>query len=145
MILRQTYWPDDKSVSRADKIARLLSSIDSAEKAVVVEVKRYQKRRSREAENYLWGVVYPLMSSASGYEKDELHQAMCAKFWGENVSKVMGLTISRPRRTTTTNEDGEKDVLSPADYWDFTDFVIREAAMWFDVVVPEPNPEMRKR
>jgi len=70
---------------------------------------------------------------------------MLHKYFGSKVIDLMGEQLKVPVRTTTTDEDGEKDVLSASAYWDFTDFVIREAAMWYDVVVPPPDPELRKR
>lgn len=143
-VLRQTYWPTDTPEMHADKLHRLEMILAMPDKALCVEVKRHVKSRSREAENYLWGVCYPLMSDASGYEKVEIHDAMCRRYFGTTTTKVMGTQIERPLRTTTTNEHGERDVLSAGDYWDFTDFVIREAAVWYDIAIPEPDPEKRR-
>lgn len=144
-LLKQTYWKSDTDNQRGDKELRLLALLRQSGNDLVVEVKRHVKSRSREAENYLWGVCYPLMSDASGYEKHEIHDAMLIAYFGEESVTVMGRTLIKPRRTTTTNEEGERDVLGAADYWDFTDFVIREAALWYDLAIPSPDPERRKR
>lgn len=143
-LIKQVYYPTDTTEMRAEKLSRLNRTMDQ-EFAVEVVAKRYVKSRSREAENYLWGVCYPLMSDASGYEKHEIHDAMLKAYFGDDTHVVMGQTVSKPRRTTTTNEDGERDILSASDYWDFTDFVIREAALWYDLAIPPPDPEKRKR
>ena len=143
-LLKQVYYPADTAEMVTGKLARLASSVHQLYPVEVV-AKRKVKSRSREAENYLHGVCYPLMSDASGYEKPELHLAMLHKYFGSKVIDLMGEQLKVPVRTTTTDEDGEKDVLSASAYWDFTDFVIREAAMWYDVVVPPPDPELRKR
>lgn len=139
-ILRQVYHMDDSAEQVAEKMNRLADSIDTRSHAVTVEVKRYTKPRSDESNAYLWAVVYPLMSNASGYEVEELHGIMCAKFFGTTAIKVMGEIITRPCRTTTTDERGERAVLSPAEFSEFLEFVIREAALWFDLAIPPPRP-----
>lgn len=142
-LLKQTYYPQDDHFG--DKFGRLRDTLSAPERPVVVEVKRAVKSRSREAENYLWGVCYPLMADASGYEKHELHDALLRRWFGEVAVEVMGKTVTKPVRTTTTDESGEHAVLAAADYWEFTDFVIREAALWYDVAIPPPDPEKRTR
>lgn len=144
-ILKQTYWKDDTDEQGSDKLSRLHALLDARQFDYVVEVKRYVKKYSRAAEDYLWGVCYPLMSEASGYEKEELHYTMCCKFFGTRIATIMGTNVEVPMRTTTTNVLGEKEPLGAMDYWDFTDFVIREAATWFDVAIPPPDPELRTR
>lgn len=149
-LLKQTYWRADtpgQLVNKVQRLVELLSPEDGRERTqdLVVEVKKHVKSRSREAENYLFGVCYPLMSDASGYEKHEIHNAMLQAYFGTTAVEVMGQVVTKPVRTTTTNEDGEHEVLSAADYWDFTDFVIREAALWYDLAIPPPDPEKRTR
>src|SRR5688500_8753366 len=142
-ILKQVYYPEDDTEVVAGKLDRLKYALRQKFPVEVV-IKRKVKTRSPEASNYLWGICYPLMSDASGYDKDDLHAAMCRKWFGTKVIEVMGEKFSIPVRTTTLNEDGEREVLGAVDFWDFTDFVIREAAMWYDVAIPPPDPEMRK-
>jgi hypothetical protein len=144
-LLRQTYWPADSSEQRADKVARLVTSVQRTDFAVTVEVKRHQKKRSPEANAYLWGVVYPLLADASGYEKEELHYVMCCRFFGTKVVEVMGQRYERPVRTTTTNEDGELEWLPPGPFAELVDFAIREGALWYDVIVPPPSPKQVPR
>ena len=139
-LLKQVYYPDDRPEQTADKTARLIASLHK-EFAVEVEIKRHAKKRSPEANAYLWGVCYPLLSDASGYEKEELHYVMCCKFFGTKVVEVMGERYERPVRTTTTNEDGELEWLDSATFAQFVDFVIREGALWYDVAIPPPSPK----
>lgn len=143
--IKQVYSPLDTVDQQSDKLSRLTKMLVNADFPLEVSVKRKVKTRSPEASNYLWGVCYPIMANASGYEKEELHVAMCRKWFGSKVIEVMGEKFTIPVRTTTLNENGDREVLGAGDFWDFTDFVIREAAMWYDVTIPPPDPELRKR
>lgn len=148
-LIKQVYWPADSDEQLDAKQTRLHQAMFPGSQRhsfpIEVIVKRHVKSRSPEASNYLWGVCYPLMADSSGYEKEELHDAMCRRYFGTVVVHVMGEAIEHARRTTTTDENGDRDVLGAADFWDFTDYVIREAATWFDVAIPPPDPEKRKR
>lgn len=139
--LKQVYWPGDTSDQITAKLDRLKATIFNRGFAVEVSVRRHQKKRTPEANAYLWGVCYPLMSDTSGYEKEEIHFAMCCKYFGSSVMEVMGQRFEKPVRTTTTNEDGEAEWLGAMDFAEFVDFVIREAAYWYDVTVPPPTPK----
>jgi hypothetical protein len=141
-LIKQTWWPEDTDAQRDAKLQRLHATVlAQRDFPIEVVVKRHQKKRTPEANNYLWGVVYPLMSDASGEEKEEIHFAMCCKYFGEKVIEVMGERYRRPRRTTTTNDEGEAEWLSPGEFAEFVDFTIREAAFWYDVAVPPPTPK----
>jgi hypothetical protein len=143
--IRQVYYPHDKDAQRQDKIDRLLATLANREFPVQVEVARFQKKRTPEANAYLWGVCYAVMSSESGYEREEIHHAMCCKYFGTKVIEVMGERFERPLRTTTTNEEGDAEWLGRGPFAEFVDFVIREAAMWYGVAIPPPNHEQVPR
>lgn len=143
--LRQVYYPEDDGRQVDAKFDRLRSVIYTGGIPLQVEVTRYQKKRSPEANAYLWAVCYALMSEASGYEREEIHAAMCRKFFGTTIVEVMGERFERPVRTTTTNEDGELEWLGVMEFAEFVDFVIREAAYWYDVIVPPPTPKQVPR
>lgn len=140
-IIKQTYWMDDAPDFVVDKLNRLNAAIESREHPVVVEVRRYQKPRSPEANAYLWGVCYVHMSAASGEEREDLHVIMCRKFFGTKIIDAMGVKYEVPIRTTTHNEHGDKEWLGAMEFAELVDFVIREAAMWYDVAIPPPTPK----
>jgi hypothetical protein len=144
-LLTQTYWPADFDSQRTDKIARLVQLLQRKDIAISVEVTRHQKKRSPAANAYLWGVVYVILSDASGYEKEELHEIMCKKFFGTKVVDVMGERVERPIRTTTTNEEGEAEWLGPGPFAELVDFAIREGSLWYDVNIPPPSKEQVPR
>jgi hypothetical protein len=75
-------------------------------KSWLVEVKEYRKSRSNAQNNALFGVAYPAICKETGYDPDEIHHAMSRKFFGTVGEDVKGETVTRPVRTTTTDEDG---------------------------------------
>jgi hypothetical protein len=142
VLIKQTYWPgEDSGAQHEAKIARLNGVLINATFPVEVEVTRHQKKRTPEANAYLWAVCYALMSEASGYEREEIHYAMCCKHFGSTIGELMGEKFQRPVRTTTTNEHGELEWLGSGEFAEFVDFVIREALFWYDVVIPPPTPK----
>lgn len=104
-----------------------------------VEVKEYRKSRSNAQNNALFGVAYQAICRETGYDPDELHDAMCRKFFGTVGVDVLGMAITRPVRTTTTDEDGRRDVLSAAEFADFYAMVQRVGAE-AGIDVPDPDP-----
>lgn len=142
LLLRQVYSLNERDSVVDERFDRLRAAIYNRTVPVEIEVRRHQKKRTPEAQGYLWGVCYPLMSDASGYEKEEIHYAMCCKYFGVKVVEVMGQRFERPVRTTSTNEEGEAEWLGSHGFAEFTDFVIREAANWYDVSIPPPTPKV---
>ena len=119
-------------------VRAVLESLDQS-KAWVVSFKPYRKPRTSVANAYLWGVVYSTMVRDLGFSPDDWHEEMCIRYFGKvEVKKPSGATLTSPWRTTTTDEFGERDVLSGAPFWDFIEFVRRQAAE-AGVYCPEPN------
>lgn len=102
-----------------------------------VECKPWKRTRSNEQNSLLFGVVYPPIAEAMGYEVDGdngIHAFMCGTFFGW-VDRPVPKTprnpegvASFPRRTTTRDENGKRDVLKADDFSKFLDTVGRIAA-----------------
>lgn len=102
-----------------------------------VECKAWKKSRSNEQNSLLFGVVYPPIAEAMGYEVDGdngIHAFMCGTHFGWVDRKVPKTpnnpngVASFPRRTTTRNEEGKRDVLKTGEFSKFLDTVDRIAA-----------------
>lgn len=104
-----------------------------------IEVKEVRKERTPPQNAALWGLAYPRLTEATGYTAEELHHEFCGRFFGWNVVTVFGQQRRRPRRTTTTNEQGERDVLGTRDFAEFYNLVQRIAAE-AGIDVPDPDP-----
>ena len=115
-----------------------------------IVVKRHVKTRSNKQNAALFGLAYPVLSEATGYTPDELHVAFCCRHFGTVEEDVMGQLVRKPVRTTTTNEQGERDVMSAEDFSRFYDMVQQVGAeAGIDVPAPDPfwrqQPEMEAR
>ena len=107
-----------------------------------IEARPYRKDRSAEQNAALWGVAYPPIMEATGLrgekDKEELHEYMCGEYFGWVEYSILGKRKVRPRRTTTTNEDGNRDLLDTVVMADFYGFVQQRAAE-NGIYVPDPE------
>lgn len=101
--------------------------------------------RSDPQNRYLFGVCYPLLVDAKGYEKEEIHEWMCGQHFGwkdvpcpKTPNNPEGVK-SVPMRTTTRNEDGKRDVLDVVRFGLFVEMVQRIGAQ-AGVFIPDPDP-----
>lgn len=126
---------------RSQVLANVHAFVDRlpARKSWKIEIREARKERSNEQNAALFGVAYVALSDATGYTPDELHAAFCRRFFGTVEVDVMGQAVSRPVRTTTTNEQGERDVMPAADFARFYDMV-QQVGAEAGVDVPSPDP-----
>lgn len=109
------------------------------------------KTRSQSQNAYLWAVPYKLISEATGYEVEEVHEYMLGRFFGWKDKRVPKTprnpegVESVPVRTTTTDEHGKRSVLSPERFSDYVDFIQRFGAMKLGLVIPDPDPMFREQ
>jgi hypothetical protein len=110
-----------------------------------IDIKRYRKRRSNDANEYLWSGVYPPMVRELGFTAEEWHEEMLIRYFGKVEHTTPGGRINvTPIRTTTTNENGDRDVLPGKDFWDFVEFIRRQASL-AGVYIEEPDPFWKER
>lgn len=130
---------------RAQKIATFIGGLDP-ERAWEVLVRPFKRTRTNQQSRYERGVACVLLAQAIGYEPEEMHEYLCGTYWGwkpqacpktpHNPAGIKDV----PVRTTTTNEAGERDVLSKQDYWDFVAFMQRFGAE-HGCFIPDPDPD----
>lgn len=108
-----------------------------------VRVRRKKRERSDLQNRALWGCAYKALTAQTGNDPEDLHEYFCGEFFGWVKKTVMGKTKLRPKRTTTKDEDGNRDVVDKLVMADFYDFIQRRAAMaGYDV--PDPDEEWFK-
>jgi hypothetical protein len=109
------------------------------------------KTRSQSQNAYLWAVPYKLISEATGYEVEEVHEYMLGRFFGWRDKRVPKTprnpegVESVPVRTTTTDEHGKRSVLAPQAFSDYVDFIQRFGATKLGLVIPDPDPMFREQ
>jgi hypothetical protein len=104
-----------------------------------VSIKRYRKPRTKDSNAYLWSGCYPLAVRELGYTAEEWHEEMCMRHFGKVEVQKPGASEWKPYRTTTTDENGERDVLPGLEFWKFVEFVRQQFALG-GVYIPEPDP-----
>lgn len=116
---------------------RWIAFVQAQQLPLDVDCKAWKKSRSNEQNSLLFGVMYPPIAEAMGYEVDGdngIHAFMCGSFFGWVDRKVPKTpsnpegVASFPRRSTTRNEDGKLEILSPEEFSKFIAMVDRIAA-----------------
>jgi len=108
------------------------------------------KTRSHSQNAYLWAVPYKLISEATGYEVEEVHEYMLGRFFGWKDKRVPKTprnpegVESVPVRTTTTDEHGKRSVLSVELFSEYVAFIQRFGAIKLGLVIPDPDPMFRE-
>lgn len=131
---------DPKHPHRAQVVANAQAFIAGLDpgKAWAIEIKAHRKARSCEANAYHWGVVLPTLVREHGNSTDDWHEYFCMEFFGVKKVTMLGQEHSKPLRTTTTDENGRRDVLDTLEFWRFVDFCIMRAGA-AGVYIPAPN------
>ena len=132
----------DKPADR-EKAARFLAKLPP-DKPWRLEVSEYKPRRSDQQNRALFGLAYKTLGAFMGLrgaeEISQLHESMCRMYFDEVERKILDKVVTRPKRTTTTNEDGERSVMSKTEFADFFAFVQQKAA-GIGCFIDDPDPE----
>lgn len=134
-----TLWAGDPERSRiASNIAAALGALASAI-TYRVTIEQYVKSRTSKQNATLFAVAYkPIMDWCGLAGEDErmvLHRYWCGRYWGTTKTPFG----NKPKRTTTRNEKGEREVIGRQEFAEFYDFIVREAVK-IGCVIPDPNP-----
>ena len=106
-------------------------------KRYVVEVREYKKPRSQGLNAFHWSQVITPIADFMGESPEEAHRELCGSYFGWVENSLGG---RKPRRTTTRNEKGERDVLN----WEAMNNFIHHCqniAAELGVPLPEYNEE----
>lgn len=96
-------------------------------------VKKYESQRSLDQNAWLWGVAYPVIAEALGYdhhEHEDLHYALVAKCFGDHFDKRIGAMVPNKRSSKLTTKE----------FSEYMEWLVRFAAVeCHGVVVPLPG------
>ncbi|HEX2600093.1 MAG TPA: hypothetical protein VHL05_15040 [Terriglobales bacterium] len=133
-------------VGQIARIGRFLADLPAG-KAWKIEVTEARSERSIQQNRYLNGVAYKLIGETTGYERDEISEVLCGRYFGEREKRVpkcrnfpSGIKMV-PIRTTTTDESGKRCVLSKTEFADYVAFVQRFAAKHLGICIPDPDQD----
>lgn len=146
--MKPFYIPKGRSTRELEHAQIVLSQLDPAE-AWKITAEPVKPARSHPQNAYLWAVPYKLISEATGYEVEEVHEYMLGRHFGWKDKKVPKTprnpsgVESVPVRTTTTDEHGKRSVLSVDAFSEYVAFIQRFGAMKLGLVIPDPDPMFR--
>lgn len=111
---------------------------------LVVTVDEVKQERTGKQRAALFGVAYAALMEQMGLrgarEKDDLHEFLLGEYYGWREKPGLGTTRRFPVRTTTTDEAGNRDVISTRQQLAFYAWIQQRAAEYgYDV--PDPDPE----
>lgn len=134
--------PDHRDRDAAKVIAFILKCRPGRKlKVVVSEVKATRSDAQNAA---LWAVAYPPLMEFMGYrgeeEREALHSFFCGEFWGWKEIDILGKRKLIPKRTTTCNEGGDREVIPKLLFCEFFAFIQQRGAE-NGVYIPDPDPE----
>src|SRR5690606_32693028 len=104
------------------RLLDVLSTIPTTEEFQVT-IAPVKKERSDAQNRALWGCAYKTLREATGNDPEDLHTYFCGEYFGWTEYEVMGQIRKRPRRTTTKDENGKRDVISTMQLSDFYAFI----------------------
>ena len=111
-----------------DNRNRYLVSLASLEgKRVELSIKKEKSQRSDNQNSYYWGVMIEILSSFTGYEREEMHEALKEKFLS-SIPDEHGL---RKIRSTAK--------LNTAEFTEYIDRIKRWSAIELNCYIPDPN------
>lgn len=135
-------------IARSHDIGRVVHTLEELpeDRTWKVSVEEYKAERSNPQNNYYHAVVLEMIADAWGVETEDAHEWLCGTRWGWIDKKVPktprnpdGLE-SKPRRTTTTDENGKRSVLNKVQFGEFIEFARRFAATKLNIFIPDPDP-----
>jgi len=129
----------EKEIERIVSTCRLIHP----GKAVNVRFTIARPERTLPQVAYLHAVCYAMLSEHTGFEKDEIEEYLLGSYFGWIEKKLPGNRVSSvPIRRTTTDEEGNRDVLEGRKFWDFVEWIQRVAARQ-GLVIPDPSKEYK--
>jgi hypothetical protein len=118
---------------------RLIAALPTT-KSWMIEVKQYAKPRTLDQNAATFGLAYEVIMEATGLsgerEREKLHHDFCGDFFGWVDRPIIG---RMPRRTTTTGEDGKRDVVDTKTMAALYDHIQR-TMLEYGIMVPDPDP-----
>jgi hypothetical protein len=133
----------ERHAERLQRIAAYFARLDPTKPWQLV-VGPWKKQRTQRQNNAMFGVAYRALAEFTGHTEPQIHDIMLRLYFGEIHEEALGVRTVRPRRTTTTNEAGERDVLSREEMSKYYNFIVGTAAE-YGCYIEDPNPILRTR
>lgn len=107
---------------------------------LVVTIERKHATRSLAQSAYYWSVVVKLLSEHTGYDPDEIHDVLKAKF----LPKALALTDGNGEIKDELVIGGTTTRLNKIEFGEFMERVRQWAAEDLQVFIPDPDPNWKE-
>lgn len=130
---------------RAGSVARLVTYMQSLplDKPWAVVIGKLTRERTNKQNAALWGHAYKIIREETGNDVDDLHEHFCGENWGWKETRILGQANIKPRRTTTHDENGNKDVINTEEFYNFF-LMVQSQSAEYGVDIPDPSPEWKR-
>jgi hypothetical protein len=109
--------------------SRWFAFVESQRLPLDVSCEPWAEPRTLAQNAFLWAAVYAPLVQRCGFTAEDWHEFFCtAHFGAVHRVKPSGEVETLPKRTTTKNEAGKRDVLKGKPFRDFVTFVESECA-----------------
>lgn len=133
---------------RIRDIARVVEALESLpyEKAYRIEPEEWKAERTEGVNAYYWSTVNKMIGQAWGFPAAEIHESMCGLHFGWVEKPCPPTPLNQkglesvPRRTTTTDENGQRSVLKGMEFWEFIETCRQFGAERLGIYIPDPDP-----
>src|SRR5688572_14432104 len=116
-------------LSTPKDLERWIAYLQAQGLPIDVRCEKWKEPRKLTANAFLWAFCYSPLVEVAGFDAEAWHEWMCCQYFGSVAyTKIDGSDDIRPKRTTTKNEHGQKDVLKGDAFNDFLMFVESECA-----------------
>lgn len=125
------------------KIYNYIGKLLSQDSILKIEIIGKRKRRTDKQNAWLWSCIYPIFLQAGinqGWEYtniDQVHEFCKYTFTKDSiVNRDTGEIITFPRSTS---------IMNTLEFFTYCDLIRDHALDYFGVMIPEPDPEWRKK
>ncbi len=109
--------------------SRWVAFVEAQPLPLDVSCEPWREPRTLNANAFLWAAIYAPLVERCGFTAEEWHEYFCLQFFGSVPhTKPSGEIELRPKRTTTRDESGKRDVLKGQPFKDFVTFCESECA-----------------
>lgn len=134
--------PDKARASSIEKIVNYMRSLP-VDKPFSVTIGKLVRERTNKQNAALWGLAYPIIKNETGNSPDDMHRHFCIEFFGSKELNINGQFDIKPRRTTTHDKDGHKDVIDTEEFYNFF-LLVQSQSAEYGVDIPDPSPEWKR-